>query len=169
MHGGRSFLRGIAALLALSACGVPSVSAPAAASTPPLSWQQLSKLHILCLVGTDRFGEREAIEPVLCDRIRALAAEKAPMPVEPIAFGDPALIDPANATLLVHAAVQQHGDQRLLVFSMRPYRAGGAETDVIFGGAPRAVTLSDTGASSPALDAALRAALSDTLPWQGAR
>jgi hypothetical protein len=136
---------------------------------PPLAWQNARKLQILCVVSTDRLGEREPLEAQLCARTRALAAQDAPVTVQPLAFGDPALIDPANITLLVHASVQQAGAERLLVFTVRAYRAGGVETDILFGAAPRAITLSDAEAFAPALDAALGAALSETLPWREAR
>jgi hypothetical protein len=162
---------GCAALLALSAsAGVPVTGGPAAfAATPPLAWQQVQTLYIQCLVATDRIGERETLQDDLCRRIERAAAKSAPVPVQAIGFGEPAVIDPANATLLVHAAVQQVGRSRLLLFSIRPYRAGGVENDIFFGAQPRAVSLSDGADFSAALDAAIAAAVSETLPWQAAR
>jgi hypothetical protein len=71
--------------------------------------------------------------------------------------------------LLIHAAVQDSAQGRQLLFTIRPFRAGRDDSVVLFGAAPRAVTLSDAGASAPALDAALGAALSEMLPWRGAR
>ncbi|HZG08981.1 MAG TPA: hypothetical protein VEZ70_08380 [Allosphingosinicella sp.] len=168
---GRAIICGSAALAAVSGGLVGSLAAasPAPSAMPPLAWQNAGKLQILCTVVSDRFGERESLEAQLCARTRALAAKNSPVAVQPLAFGDPALIDPANITLLLHASVQQPGAERLLVFNIRAYRAGGVETDILFGAVPRAVTLSDAEAFAPALDAALSAALSETLPWHGAR
>jgi hypothetical protein len=137
----------------------------AQAATPPLSWQDVSRLHLLCLVASDRLGERERIEKDLCEQVRTIAAAGAPIPVEPAAFGDPVILDPAGATLLVHAAIQQVADDRLIVFSVRIYRAGGAANDILFGAPPRAAPLGDRSA----LAASLRSALSETLPWHPAR
>jgi hypothetical protein len=168
---GRGFYRCCAALLALSACsGEPVIVETAAiAASPPLAWQQVKTLGVQCLVTTNVLGEREQVEGDLCRRVLALAAAGAPIPVAAMGFGDPAIIDPANTILLVHASIQQLGAERVLVFSIRPYRAGGVETDTLFAAPPRAVPLSNAASSSAALDAALAAALSETLPWQSAR
>jgi hypothetical protein len=157
--------------LALSACSGEPVTgeSPAVATTPPLAWQQVKTLGVQCVVTTDRIGERERIEGDLCRRVIALAAKGAPVPVVPVAFGDPAIINPANITLIVNAAAQQLGRERILVFNIHTYRAGGVETDTIFGAPPRAVPLSEAAGSSAALDAALQTALAETLPWHGVR
>ena len=163
MSVGRAFFRGCAALLALSACsGEPVTGETAAiASTPLLAWQQVKRLQILCHVASDRTGEREPLEQKLCDTVRTFAAAGAPVPVDIITPGDPKLLDPSSATLLVQGSVQQHGDARLLAFSVRSYRNGGTDSDIIFGAPPRAVALRD----DAALNQALRATLSDTVPW----
>jgi hypothetical protein len=164
---GRGFIRGCAALLALSVCsGEPLTGATAAqASTPILSWQNVKRLQVLCLVATDRMGERETLERRLCDQVRSLAAAGAPVPVDGLVLGDPKLIDPANVTLLVHGNVQQVGGARLLTMSVRSYRTGGAHNDTIFGAPPRAIALGDGPEANAALAEALRATLSETVPW----
>lgn len=153
----------LVAACALAACGGnSSVShGVAEAATPALAWQNVTRLNLLCLVSTDRAGERERIERSLCERVRSLSSRNAPIPVSGIALGDPAILDAAGVTLLVHAAVQDAGGDRLLVFSLRSYRPGGTDHDILFGAAPRAVSLSD----AKALDAALQEALAETLPW----
>jgi hypothetical protein len=129
----------------------------------PLIWNGAARLNILCIVSGS--ADNEAIRSDLCARIRAKAAAGAPLPVVTIQPGDPAVIDAANVALLVHAAADGEGAARQLAFSIRPYRAGGAETDILFGSAPRAVPMSRSGAVAAALDAALDAALAETLPW----
>jgi hypothetical protein len=163
----RGFIRGFAALLALSACSGEPVTgeSPAVAATPPLSWQGVKRLQILCLVATDRPGDREALQRKLCEHVRTISAQGAPIPVETLEFGDPKLIDPANTTLLVHAHLQQVGGEQLLVLNVRNYRTGGGETDTIFGAPPRAVPMRDGPGADAALHEALRATLSETVPW----
>jgi hypothetical protein len=167
MSVGRGFIRGFAALLALSACAGEPVTgeSTAVAATPPLSWQGVKRLQILCLVATNRPADRQSLERKLCEQVRMLSAEGAPVPVETLGFGDPKLINPDNATLLVHAHVQQVGGEQLLVLSIRNYRTGGGESDTIFGAPPRAVPLRDGPAADAALKEALRATLSETVPW----
>ncbi|HEX8191827.1 MAG TPA: hypothetical protein VF552_02920 [Allosphingosinicella sp.] len=136
---------------------------PTQATQPPAIWQNVRRLNILCIVtGT---SDNEAIRADLCARVRAAAAAGAPMPVEAIAPGDPMAIHPDAVTLLVHASVQADGADRLLAFSVRPHRTGGAETDILFGAAPRAVRMPRSGAAPAALDAALGVTLGETLPW----
>lgn len=141
----------------------------AAASMPPLTWQQVESARVLCLVTPHTLAGRHALQAQLCDTVRDIAAEGAPMPVETIAFGDPAMLDPSVATLLVHAAVQPVGGQPTLLFTIRPYRAGRTDTDILFGAPPRAVPLTESGAADPALRDALAATLAETLPWMRGR
>ncbi|MFN3389712.1 MAG: hypothetical protein ACK40O_12355, partial [Allosphingosinicella sp.] len=130
-------------------------------------WQQVDSAKVLCLVAPETLPGRNALQAQLCDTVRDLAAEGAPIPVETIGFGDPAVLDRNVATLLVHASVQEAGGQRLLLFTIRTYRAGRVETDTLFGAPPRAVPLTPSGAADPALHDALAAALAETLPWRG--
>lgn len=159
-------MRGAAAILFLAACsGEPGVNGAAEASTPPLTWQGVEALHILCLVDQSAGAARAALQPALCEKVREIAAQGAPIPVSTISFGDPAVIQPGRAALLVHAAVERPGGEALLVFTVRTYRAGRTETDILFGPPPRAVKLTRSGADDPALHDALAAALAETLPW----
>jgi hypothetical protein len=174
----------VAALAALCACrgdaamneNAPDIAAldPAASaegSTQPLIWQGARRLNLLCVVSGN--ADNETLRAQICARVLALAGEGAPLPVATIAPGDPAVLEARDVTLLVHGAVERDGADRMLAFSIRPYRAAGVETDVLFGAAPRAVRLPQSGAAPAALDAALAAALAETLPWlsgpQGAR
>lgn len=141
--------------------GVPTALPLAEAGSLPLIWQGADRLRILCIVQ----GGEERLRDDLCARVLAAAGTGAPVPVESVAPGDPAVLDPGGVSLLVHASVATEGDERVLAFTVRPYRAGRSDTDILFGAAPRVVRLPQSGAGSPALDAALRAALAETLPW----
>lgn len=83
------------------------------------------------------------------------------MPVRATGPGDPALLAPDTMTLLVHASVQRSAAGDLLALAIRPFRNSGEPNGLLFAAAPRAVLLAD----EAALDAALRGALSETLPW----
>lgn len=132
-------------------------------SSPSLIWRDLTRLNILCLVNTDD-ADRQALEARLCERARALAAPGAPVPVRVIPIGDPAVLAAKEATLLIHASVQRGaGGERLMAFSVRPFRVSAEQTAVLFGAAPRAVELS---AGDGGLDRALDAALAELLPWR---
>lgn len=139
----------------------------AAASTPPLTWQQVESAKVLCLLTPDTLPGRNALQTQLCDLVRDIAAEGAPIPVETIGFGDPAVLDRNVATLLVHGAVQEVAGKRLLLLTIRSYRAGRVDTDILFGAPPRAVPLTESGAADPALRETLAALLAETLPWRG--
>lgn len=136
---------------------------PAAASTPVLAWDGAKRLGVQCLVDPDRLPDRRRLQAALCDRVRTLAADKAPIPVVLLAPGDPGLIAADTAVLLFHGNVQS-GDGKggaQLVFSLRVFRATAAPSE-LFGAAPRA-TAPPPG---PQFDAAVNAALAETLPWR---
>jgi hypothetical protein len=140
---------------------------PATASTPVLAWDGARRLGVQCLVDPDRLPDRRRLQAALCDRVRALAADKAPIPVVLLAPGDPGLIAADTAALLFHGNVQP-GDGKggsLLVFSLRVFRATAAPSE-LFGAAPRATVLAAGGRPSPQFDAAVNAALAETLPWR---
>lgn len=165
----------VAAIVALCACrGDAAVNAAApvdAAPSPvareatslPLLWQGARGLNIFCVASGDADGER--LRNDLCARVRTIAAAGAPLPVRIVAPGDPAILDPDAVALLVHASVASEDGKRLLAFSIRPTRSGGAGRDLLFGAAPRAIRLPQSGAATAALDAALAAALAECLPW----
>jgi hypothetical protein len=145
-----------------------SCAAPAAASTPVLAWDGAKRLAVHCLVDPDQLPDRRKLQAAFCDRVRTLAADQAPIPVVILPPGDPGLIAADTAVLLFHANVQRTGDHGpLLVFSLRAFRATAAPSE-LFGAAPRAVALPPGGAS-PQFDAALNAALAETLPWRTPR
>jgi hypothetical protein len=138
---------------------------PAQASTPSLVWSGASRVQILCLVQSTDGADTGAIERMLCDRVRQLAAAGASVPVSIVAMGDPSFVDPRAVTLLVHAAVQPAAGGRLLTLSIRPYRSS-EPSEVLFGARPRAVGLPESGPADAALDPILQAALSEVLPWR---
>ena len=159
-------LRAAAALAFLSACGSsPVISEPAAATTPPLMWQQVTGINVLCLVRTDAGVDQGPLHDLVCKKVRDMAAEGSPAPVRIIASGDPAVLSPDNVTLLVHASVQGASGRRLLAFTIRPFRNSADQGQMLFAAVPRAVPLGNSPGNSPELEAALRAALSETLPW----
>jgi hypothetical protein len=144
-----------------------SLTASAIASTPPLVWQGARAVRVQCVVQTEAGSGVSPFQAALCERVARIAARGAPVPVSTIALGDPQILGPGTVALLVHASVQPGpGATRLLAFTLRPFRASAEQTAVLFGAAPRAVALPQNGAASPALEAALAAALSETLPWQ---
>jgi hypothetical protein len=126
-------------------CGVVAYGAPARASTPVLAWDGARRLGVQCLVDPDRLPDRRRLQAALCDRVRTLAADKAPIPVVLLAPGDPGLIAADTAVLLFHANVQPGAGPKggpLLVFSLRAFRATAAPSE-LFGAAPRATALPD--------------------------
>ena len=156
--------RACAALVLLSACGgEPVTSAAAEASTPAPIWSDIARVNVLCLVRTESGVDTGALHDSLCGTVRDSAAAGAPAPVRIIAPGDPAVLSPDSVTLLVHASVQAGSPGRQLVFSIRPWR--NSDASMLFAAAPRAVPLAGAAGRNPELEAALGAALSETLPW----
>ncbi len=162
---------------ALTPIGAMISSGVATASTPVLAWDGAKRLGVQCLVDPDRLPDRRKIQAALCDHVRTLAADEAPVPVVVLAPGDPGLIAADTAVLLVHANVQPGDGAKtgaeapLLVFSLRVFRATAAPSE-LFSAAPRAVPLPGdlhTAGASPSFDAALQAALAETLPWRSRR
>ncbi|HEX8308849.1 MAG TPA: hypothetical protein VF645_10575 [Allosphingosinicella sp.] len=147
-----------AALVALTLCGSAPVTT-ATASTPALIWSDLARVNVLCLVKTESGVETGALHNRICNSVRDTAARGAPAPVGIIAIGDPAVLSPDSVTLLVQASAQRG----LLAFSIRPYRTNDAP--MLFTAAPRAVPLAASAGAAKELEAALDAALSETLPW----
>ena len=159
----RSLLKIVVRLLA--GLAIASASGTAAASTPTLMWTGAKRANILCNVAGGPGIDHLALSEQLCRRVLKIAGRGAPMPVAIITLGDPAVLAPDAVTLLVHASATTHNQERLLAFSIRPYRTA-AESAVLFGAVPRAVTIPSANVTGPALDAALTSALSETLPWQ---
>lgn len=170
----RQFMAWACALSPIGAmtCGAMLYGAPATASTPVLAWEGARRLGVQCLVDPDRLPDRRRLQAALCNRVVALAADKAPIPVVLLAPGDPGLIAADTAVLLFHANVQSGGKATggpLLVFSLRAFRATAAPSE-LFGAAPRATALPpglpSGGGPTAQFDAALNAALAETLPWR---
>jgi hypothetical protein len=159
-----SIARVCAAAALLAVFGSGSVTAvPAEATTPALLWRDVARINVLCLVQTEAGVARGPLHDLVCNRVRDAAAAGAPAPVAIIAAGDPAILAPDSVALLVHASVQGRGPRRLLVFTIRPFRNNA--DPLLFTAAPRAVALPDPAGPAPELEAALDAALSETLPW----
>jgi len=152
------FWRACAVLALLGAGGFAPA---AAASTPPLIWQGVARIRILCLVKTGAGVDTGPLRDRICGRVAALARDGAPAPVSIVEPGDPSVLAADSITLLVHANVEPSAAGPLLALSVRPYRASDAGA-LLFAAPPRAVPLADAGA----LESALRATLSETLPWR---
>lgn len=161
-----SFGRACAALALLAACGAgPLATAPAEASTPSLLWSDARQVGVNCLVQSQTTRDTAALQNALCARVRGLATRGAPFPVRQVEAGDPALIATDTVTLLVHASIERTARGRTVAFTIRPHRVSGGEADILFGTSPRVVETS-AAAPIPGLDAALREALAEILPWQ---
>lgn len=162
-------LRAVCALALLFGGAALLNVGPAQAATPQLTWQQAGSVRILCLVGPKTRADADKLQEEICDTVRELAAKGAPVPVSRLGFGDPAVLEPGTVTLLVHASVQNDGDQRLVALDVRPFRPGGDRNAILFGAAPRAVRIPGSGPGGETLQAALAAALAETLPWRQVR
>lgn len=155
-------------------CGVPGRSlavaaslgaaVPAIGATPTLMWSDVRQVAVHCLVQPISAAHRN-LQKNLCERVRALVAQGSPVPVKLIGIGDRAMAAPGVVTLLVHASLQPAGRNGLVAFSMRPHRASTAGTSVLFGSAPRAALTPASGALAPLLEAQLRAATAEIVPW----
>src|SRR5688500_7131185 len=118
-------LRAFCALAMLPLGAAPLSAAPAQASTPVLAWQHAAALRILCLVVPKTRPASDKPEGGMCETVRTLAADGAPVPVSRVGFGVPAVLEPGTVTLLVQASVQSDGDRRLVALNVRPFRPGG--------------------------------------------
>jgi hypothetical protein len=157
-------------MVALGAwAGESGVTNSAQASTPPLTWQGVSTLQVLCLVDPPTLPTRDALQGRICGEVRRQAASGAPIPVKQLAFGDPALIEPGTATLLVHGNVQNVSGQELLLVHVRLFRPARLEAETFFTAPPVAVPLNISRASGDALGDALALSMARILPWRGGR
>lgn len=153
------------ALLALASA---SVAMPATATTPDPAFRGAERLAIICQVRLARLGH-EAVARDLCDKIKKIAEQNAPLPIEVIDFGGLARAPDGTVALLVHASVApassvaEGATGEMMSFTMRTVRTGPLATEPAwFGAAPRAARYATAGT---ALDNALRASLSEVLPW----
>ena len=159
----RSLVRARAAIILLSALAAGPMTAAAEASTAPMIWRDVAQVNVLCLVQTEAGVDQGALYQRICGSVRDSAASGAPAPVRIIAPGDPAVLAPDSVTLLVHASVQRQPGKGLLAFSIRPFRT--SNEPMLFTSPPRAVSLAGPAGRASELEAALGAALSETLPW----
>lgn len=139
----------------------------ASAATPDPAFRAAERLTLLCQVRLDRLGH-EAVAADLCGRIKLIAEQGAPIPVEIIDLGELARASDGAVALLVHASVApassvaEGAGGELMTFTMRTLPTGAlAAEPAWFGAAPRVVRHAD----AVALDDALRASLSEVLPW----
>lgn len=160
----RSHLKFVVASL-IAGLAIVTLPGAAVSSTPTLIWTGAKRVNIMCNVAGGPGIDHVALTKQLCRDVSRLAVKGATIPVRAIAIGDPAVLASDEVTLLVHASVTRSGEDRLLAFTVRPFRASTETTAVLFGAAPRAASIAMLGATSPALDAAITAALSETLPW----
>lgn len=145
------------ALMSLLGIDVEAQRAP----LPALSTQGIARAHILCLL-VDPAGPKPRMEQALCAQVRRIAAVGAPVPVDIVGFGDPALIEPDALGVLVHVAVDRSGPRPFAVISIRPHRSQ-LRTSVLFGAAPAAVPINPEGEIP---DAVIATALNQVLPWR---
>ena len=155
-------LRGVLAGLA----AISAAMSAAHATTPDPSWRGVERLYILAHLT----GPIETALPSegFCERVRRIAAEGAPFPVQCTTFGEaPAAEAGGDALIVVQGAIQPLADDRLLIVAARRTAAAGLEPGPIYLGAtPHAARLSGAAAGAAA-DAALRATLAEILPWLG--
>ncbi|HEX8469430.1 MAG TPA: hypothetical protein VF620_16670 [Allosphingosinicella sp.] len=163
------FGRGGAALAALTAGSVaPVATAPVEASTPSLMWRDLRGVGVQCLVQNPTKLNTQVLETALCERVRSLVAEGAPVPVKRVSFGDPAILAAGTVTLLLHASVESTGGGFTLNFAIRPIRPSSPDAEIYFGTAPRMGKLAGGGDLGHLLDSSLSSALAELLPWKRA-
>lgn len=136
----------------------------AVAGMPAPIWQDVRRIHILCLINSDQGVVAGELHDRLCARARDLVATGAPAPVQVAQLGDPAIMQTDSLTLLVHVSISGTGDDRLAALAVRPWRNDPA-SGMLFAAAPRAVRVG----SDPlaALESALGAAIIATIPWAG--
>ena len=125
MRASRQSLLKIVVAPLLAGLTIAAVTGTAAASTPTLMWTGAKRVNILCNVAGGPGIDHLALSEQLCRRVLKIAAGNAPMPVATITLGDPAVLALDAVTLLVHASVTTHKQERLLAFSIRPYRTSG--------------------------------------------
>jgi hypothetical protein len=143
------------------AAAADQLSPPAA---PSLLWQGARRIAVLCQVSSQS-GNDPALEADWCERVRSITAAAAPVPVTVAAAPDAQTLAADTVVLLVHANAVRIGGQRLLAFTIRPFRSSAGDAAALFGTAPRAEPLSEGGSTGKPLDRALQAALADILPW----
>lgn len=129
-------------------------------------WRDLRAVNVQCLVQTSSKLDANDLEAALCERILAIAAEGAPVPVKRVTFGDPVTPAAGTVTLLVHASVKPAGDRLALSFAIRPIRPSAPDSEAYSGTAPKTALLAGKTGLGASLDAPLTSALAELLPWK---
>jgi hypothetical protein len=159
----------LAAALAAAACEATSKTAPVAMADP--AWRGAERLAIVCSVDSGEALGHEQMARELCTSVAAVARSGAPVDVQPVSMGDAARASDA-VLLLVHAGVAPASAAvpgargRVLSFTMRTSRSGPlSSAPALFGAPPRVAPYGETGNGQALLNEALRASLSQVLPW----
>jgi hypothetical protein len=160
-----AFKVGVEALAGAALAAV--AAAPAMASTADRSWIGVEKILVLAQLTPAIQTTPNIQTETLCRKVATIAAAGAPVPVECAQLGDPALQSGRTAVLSIQAAITDAvPGQKLLLFTIKRNAEGGLEpAPIYFGSTPRAVALPQAGDPNLAIDGAIRASLSEILPW----
>ena len=156
-----SFRRACAALVLLCACGAAPATTPAKVSTPSPTWRDVRAVGVQCLVRTSSRLDAKKLEAALCERVLAIVARDAPVPVTRVKSGDPTIHSAGTVTLLVHASVEPADGRPVMSFSIRPIRPSSRDSEVYAATAPRQADL-----AGDSFDSSLTSALAELLPWK---
>ena len=151
-----------ASSLLLAATGAVASPVASEAQQIPSIWRDVTSIGVTCLVQTPGGVDNGPVHARLCEAVRSRVAPGSPVPVQVVALSGESLA-PGRVTLLVHASLTEIRGQPLIALSVRPFR-NASDAGQFFGAPPRVVAADD----DAALDAAIRAILAETLPWQAA-
>ncbi len=155
-------------LVALAAAAAVLPIMPAGSESRDRSWLGVERIAILSRLTQGRILNEGISAQSICERLKPIVAEGAPGAVECIlSIGDPAVGTPGTGLLILDAALAEvSGAGQQLLFTVRRDRTHGLEPrPVYFGTAPRAVPADAFIREDRAVDEALRASLSEILPW----
>ena len=156
-----AFSASIAAACTASLMAVSTSSA----TTPDLGWRGVERVAILTELVSNQ-ADTSLTSRSLCSQIATIAQRGAPVPVSCIQIDEPAIESAKTALLIVHASVTQPETFPQLLFTIRRNRSAGLEpSPIYFGAAPRAAPLDGSATGKAAVEEALRASLSEILPW----
>lgn len=158
--------RACAALVLLCACGAAPATTLAEASSSSPTWRDLRAVGVQCLVRTSSRIDAKELETDLCERVLAIVARDAPVPVKRVKSGDPAIHAAGTVTLLVHASVEPADDRLAMSFAIRPIRPSSRDSEVYAATAPRQADLAGDSGLGSAFDSSLTSALAELLPWK---
>jgi len=159
--------RACAALVLLCACGAAPATTPAAeAPTPSPLWSGLRAVGVQCLVRTSSRLDAQTLEADLCERVLAIVARDAPVPVRRVNSGDPAIHSAGTVTLLVHASVEPAGEGLAMSFAIRPIRPSSRHSEVYSATAPKRADLGGESGLGASFESSLTSALAELLPWK---